>query len=230
VPVGEDQSQHVELARDLAVRFNATYGPTFTVPALAPAAIAARVRDLADPAKKMSKSAPDDAPGVIRMLDTPDLIRRKVRRAVTDSDNQLRYDPERNPGLSNLAEIISTMTGLTPQQALAPYTRYGQLKDACADAIVGELDPIRRRHDELMNDPAQLRRTLARGAERAASVAEPVLRRAREAMGIVGARSGSGPSPRAAAGPCPSYYPVRCVGRGERAARCRGRAYRSPGR
>ncbi len=184
VPVGGDQSQHVELARDLAERFNTTYGDTFTVPAFAPAAIATRVRDLADPAKKMSKSAPDDAPGVIRMLDTVDVIRRKVRRAVTDSDNEVRYDPEHKPGLANLAEILSALTGLSTDEILAPHTRYGELKDACAHAIISELDPIRRRHDELMNDPAELRRTLERGAERASRVAEPVLQRAREAIGV----------------------------------------------
>jgi tryptophanyl-tRNA synthetase len=133
----------------------------------------------------MSKSAPADAPGVIRMLDSSDDIRRKVRRAVTDSDNELRYDPLHKPGLSNLAEIVSSVVGLSPHQVLDQHTSYRQLKDACADAIVGELDPIRRRHDELMDDPAELRRTLVRGAERAADVAEPVLQRAREAMGVV---------------------------------------------
>jgi tryptophanyl-tRNA synthetase len=187
VPVGGDQSQHVELARDLAERFNATYGETFTVPALAPAATAARVRDLADPARKMSKSATAAAPGVIRMLDEADVIRRKLRRAVTDSDNELRYDPEHRPGVANLAEILSTLDGRSPVDVLAAHTPYGELKDACADAIVAELDPIRRRHDEFMDDPAELRRILERGAERAAGVAEPVLHRAREAIGVVGA-------------------------------------------
>jgi tryptophanyl-tRNA synthetase len=185
VPVGGDQSQHVELTRDLAERFNASYGPTFTVPRLVPAAHAARVRDLADPAKKMSKSAPEDAPGVVRMLDGGDVIRRKVRRAVTDSDNELRYDPDRQPGLANLAEVLSTLTGVAPPDALAGYSRYGELKDACAEAIIADLEPIRRRHDQLMRDPVELRRLLARGAERASSVAEPVLRRARESIGIV---------------------------------------------
>ena len=186
VPVGGDQSQHVELARDLAERFNAAYGCTFTVPALAPAAIAARVCDLADPAKKMSKSAPDDAPGVIRMLDAADVIRRKVRRAVTDSDCEMRYDPQRKPGLANLAEVLSALTGLSPQDVVASYARYGELKDACADAIISELDPIRRRHDELMNDAAELLRILERGADRARCVAEPVLQRARDAIGVAG--------------------------------------------
>ena len=184
VPVGGDQSQHVELTRDLAERFNATYGDTFVVPTLAPAANATRVRDLADPARKMSKSAADDALGVIRMLDAAAVIRQKVRRAVTDSDGQLEYDPVRKPGVANLAEILSALTGDSPSATLASYTGYGRLKAACADAIVAELEPIQRRHDELVSDPAELLRTLARGAERASSVAEPVLERARAAMGV----------------------------------------------
>ncbi|HEU5417547.1 MAG TPA: tryptophan--tRNA ligase [Streptosporangiaceae bacterium] len=184
VPVGQDQSQHVELARDVAQRFNATYGPTFTVPELVPAALAATVRDLADPAKKMSKSAPLDAPGVIRLLDGPDVVRRKVRRAVTDSDGEMRYDPQAKPGLSNLAEIIAVLTDGTPAAVMAAYRRYGDLKQACAEAIEAELAPVRARHDELLGDPAELGRTLDRGAERAAAVAGPVLQRAREAMGI----------------------------------------------
>jgi tryptophanyl-tRNA synthetase len=186
VPVGTDQSQHVELCRDLAVRFNTTYRPTFTVPRLAPAAVAARVRDLADPGRKMSKSAPDDAPGVIRMIDPPDVIRRKIRRAVTDSDGVMRYDPMAKPGLSNLADILAAITGQNPQEVIDSHGRYGDLKDACADAVVGALDPIRRRHHELMSDPAGLAHILDRGADRARSVADPVLRRARQAMGIIG--------------------------------------------
>jgi tryptophanyl-tRNA synthetase len=190
VPVGSDQSQHVEFARDLAARFNAVYGETFKVPALAPAALAARVHDLADPAKKMSKSAPDDAPGVIRMLDSADVIGRKLRRARTDSDAELRYDPERKPGVANLAEILSALTGSDPEAVLAAHTRYAALKDACADAIIAELDPIRRRHDDLMHDPSELRRILQGGAERAARVAEPVLRRARDAIGAGASEGG----------------------------------------
>ncbi len=188
VPVGSDQSQHVELARDLAQRFNASYGPTFTVPELVPAALAATVRDLADPAKKMSKSAPEDAAGVIRMLDGADVIRRKVRRAVTDSDGELRYDPAAKPGLSNLAEIVAALTGGTPAEAMASCRGYGDLKQACIDAIEAELGPVRRRHDELLRDPAELELALARGAERASGVAAPVLQRARHAMGITGHR------------------------------------------
>lgn len=185
VPVGGDQSQHVELARDLAQRFNALYGDTFTVPALVPDALTARVRDLADPTRKMSKSAPADAPGVIRLLDDPDAIRRKVRRAVTDSDGELRYDPLGKPGVANLADIVAAITGCSPQHVLSSVGSYGELKAVCADAVVTELLPLRQRHDELLRDRAELRRLLARGAERAAAVADPVLRRARAAMGLL---------------------------------------------
>ncbi len=186
VPVGGDQSQHVELARDLAERFNHLYGPTFVVPRLEPSALAARVRDLGDPAVKMSKSAPDDAPGVIRILDDPDTIARKIRRAVTDSDGELRYDPVSKPGIANLAEIVGAVTGELPQQVLASVDGYGALKRLCAEVVIGELDPLRRRHDELLTDRAELQRILAGGADRARSVADPVLARARAAMGLIG--------------------------------------------
>ncbi|HZC71783.1 MAG TPA: tryptophan--tRNA ligase [Jatrophihabitans sp.] len=185
VPVGGDQSQHVELTRDLAQRFNSVYGATFTVPALVPAAVANRVRDLADPAKKMSKSAPTDAPGVVRMLDGADVIRRKVRRAVTDSDGELRYDPAGKPGLANLAEIVATLTAATPEAVVARVRSYGELKQSCVEAIDAELAPIRRRHDELMADPVELRRLLDCGAHRAGCIAKDVVRRARQAIGLV---------------------------------------------
>ena len=184
VPVGGDQSQHVELTRDLAQRFNATYGEVFTVPALVPDALTSRVRDLADPTRKMSKSAVAEAPGVIRMLDDDDSIRRKIRRAVTDGDNRLTYDPIAKPGLANLAEIVAALTGNTPQQVLAAARGYGALKATCADAVDAELAPIRRRHDELMGDPQALRRLLRSGAEKASAVAERVVRRARDAIGV----------------------------------------------
>lgn len=184
VPVGGDQSQHVELARDLAERFNATYGPTFRVPALAPAALTMRVRDLADPDRKMSKSAPTGAPGVIRMLDGADVIRRKVRRAVTDSAVELSYDPVTRPGTANLAEIAAVLTGGTPEAVLDDCSGHGQLKDTCADAVIAELEPIRRRHDELTDDPVELDRMLQYGAIQARAVAAETLRRAEAAIGV----------------------------------------------
>ena len=133
----------------------------------------------------MSKSAPDDAPGVIRLIDPPDVIHRKIRRAVTDSDGVMRYDPSAKPGLSNLADILAAITGQTPEEVIDSHRRYGDLKEACADAVVGALDPVRRRHDDMMRDPGMLNDMLDRGAARARSVAGPVLSRARKAMGII---------------------------------------------
>jgi tryptophanyl-tRNA synthetase len=185
VPVGGDQSQHVELARDLAERFNALYGRTFTVPSLVPSALTTRVRDLAEPAKKMSKSAAVDAVGVVRMLDDADTIRRKARRAVTDSDGSLTYDPIVKPGLANLAEIAAELGGSSPAEILAGVTGYGQLKELCAELIDTELAPIRKQHSEFVADPSELRRLLAAGAERASTVANAVLGRARSAIGVL---------------------------------------------
>ena len=184
VPVGGDQSQHVELTRDLAERFNVTYGETFVVPELVPAALAARVADLQHPARKMSKSAPDDAAGVLRMLDSPDVIASKIRRAVTDSDGEVRYDPETKPGVSNLLEILAALVGSDPAGLAPRFRGYGPLKASATDAVIAELGPIRRRHDELMADPAELVRLLDAGAERAHSAAATVLTRARKAMGV----------------------------------------------
>ena len=184
VPVGGDQSQHVELTRDLAQRFNATYGPTFTVPSLVPEGLTARVRDLSDPLRKMSKSAAAAAPGVIRILDDADVVRRKIRRAVTDSGNRLYYDPMAKPGLANLAEITAAVTGETPHQVLAAAGSYGALKAMCADVVVAELAPVRQRHAELVRNPDELHRLLALGAARASAVADRVLQRARTAIGL----------------------------------------------
>lgn len=186
VPVGGDQDQHVELARDLAVRFNREYGETFVVPNLAKSALAARVCDLQDPTRKMSKSAPRDAAGVIRMLDGPDLIRRKIGRAVTDSESDVRYDPAAKPGVSNLLDIVAVITGQQPGHVAVQFTTYGDLKAACVEAVVGVLAPIQDRHAELMADRAELDRLLSVGADRARAQAEPVVARARDAIGLVG--------------------------------------------
>lgn len=184
VPVGGDQSQHVELARDLAVRFNGLYGPTFVVPELEPAALAAKVLDLQDPTRKMSKSEPPEAGGVVRLVDSPDVIRKKFRRAVTDSDARVQYDMEAKPGVSNLIDIVAVLTDRSVDDVVGEFTSYGALKDAAAEATIAELAPIRRRHDELLNDPAELDRMLARGADRAREVARPVLESAYGAMGV----------------------------------------------
>jgi tryptophanyl-tRNA synthetase len=185
VPVGGDQDQHVELARELAVRFNRDYGETFVVPSLAKSALAARVCDLQDPVRKMSKSAPADAPGVIRMLDGPDVVRRKIGRAVTDSDSDVSYDPQRKPGVSNLLDIIAAIIGARPSEVATSFSSYGALKAACVDHVVSALEPIQVRHAELTSDPAELSRLLAIGADRAREQAEEVLSRARAAIGLV---------------------------------------------
>jgi len=185
VPVGGDQSQHVELCRDLALRFNREYGETFVVPELAPAELATRVADLANPSDKMNKSAPDDAPGVIRMLDAPDVVRRKLARAVTDSDRDVRYDPLMKPGVSNLLDILASAQGGDPRALAEDFTSYGSLKSAVADVVVAVLRPIQQRYALLRADQRDLEATLAAGAERASRQAEPVVSRARAAMGLV---------------------------------------------
>ncbi len=167
VPVGEDQSQHVELARALARRFNTTFGDVFVVPDLVVPQVAARVRDLADPSRKMAKSSRDDA-GVVFVLDTPDLIRRKFRRAVTDTDNRVEYRPDEQPGVANLLEILGACTGRSPAEAAVGITTYSALKDQAADAVIEELSGIRKRTLDLLDDQAELDRIRATGAEHAA--------------------------------------------------------------
>jgi tryptophanyl-tRNA synthetase len=185
VPVGGDQDQHVELARDLAIRFNTRYGETFVVPRLARAAIGARILDLTDPMRKMSKSDPDQAAGVIRMLDEPDAVRRKVMRAVTDSGSAVRCDPDTQPGISNLLEILACCTGEPePSRIAGDYASYGALKRAVADVVVDTLRPIQKRYAELSADPAYVDGVLADGAARASEQAAVVLGRAREAIGV----------------------------------------------
>ncbi len=184
VPVGGDQSQHVELTRNLAIRFNALYGDTLVVPELAPAVLAARVTDLQDPTVKMSKSAPDDALGVIRILDTPDAIARKVTRAVTDSENDVRYDPATKPGVSNLLDILAVLVGQDPHEVADSLASYSSLKHAVTDAVVAELEPLRIRHDDLLDDPAELAAVLSVGAEKALHQSSAVLARARVAVGL----------------------------------------------
>lgn len=183
VPVGEDQSQHVELARALAKRFNGTYGDVFAVPRLALPDAAARIRDLADPARKMAKSA-TDAAGVVFLLDPPDLVRRKISRAVTDTLGQVTYDPETQPGVANLLEILAACTGVTPEKAAVDVPDYATLKRTVADAVVAELAPVRERTVALLDDPAELDRIRAAGAERARERARPRLAAAMRVTGI----------------------------------------------
>ncbi|WP_026422378.1 tryptophan--tRNA ligase [Actinokineospora inagensis] len=183
VPVGQDQTQHVELARSLARRFNSTYGDVFVVPRAVMAGTAARVMDLSDPTRKMSKSTQDSA-GVVFVLDDPDLVRRKISRAATDSDNRLEYRPTFQPGLANLLEILASCTGRSPIEVAEDHTTYGELKEAVAEAVVAELAPLRAQALEYLDDPAGLDSIRAAGAERARERGKHILEAALRMAGV----------------------------------------------
>ncbi|BDG60027.1 tryptophan--tRNA ligase [Caldinitratiruptor microaerophilus] len=192
VPVGEDQKQHLELTRDLAQRFNQRYGPTFTVPEPAIAQVGARIMSLQNPRRKMSKSDPDPN-GYITLLDPPDAVRKKIGRAVTDAGREVRYDEEEKPGISNLLQIYSLLSG-EPIPALEERYAgkgYGQFKSDLADVVVAALEPIQRRYHELMNS-GTLEDVLAEGAARAQAVAGPKLMEIRQRMGLLDPRSVTG--------------------------------------
>jgi len=184
VPVGEDQRQHIEITRDIAIRFNGRYGDTFVVPEAAIPRAGARVMDLQDPTSKMSKTATSDV-GLINMLDEPAAILRKFKRAVTDSDGEVLFDRERKPGVSNLLEILGTATGRPPDEVAIGYTQYGPLKADAGEAVVELLRPIQARYRELMDDRAELTGLLARGAAKARTVASKTLERAYSAVGLL---------------------------------------------
>ena len=186
VPVGDDQRQHVELTRDLAMRFNREYGAVFTVPEVTVPPAAARVRDLQDPTRKMSKSDPVGA-GVVFLLDPPDAVARKVARAVTDSDtgpDAVRHDPDAKPGVSNLLEMLAACTGVPLAEAGADVSTYGQLKKVVTEAVLGVLEPLQARYAELAEDPGYVDGVFAAGSERSRVETAPVLAAARAAMGL----------------------------------------------
>jgi tryptophanyl-tRNA synthetase len=183
VPVGNDQTQHLELARDVATRFNRRYGPTFVVPRAVNPPVAARVMDLADPTGKMGKSN-DSAAGTIFLLDPPGTVRRKVMRAVTDGNARVRYDPAGQPGVANLLEILAACVGGEPAALAADFGSYGPLKNAVVEAVTAALHPLRTRYEELARDPAYVRRVLDEGAERARDSAAETVHRTRRALGL----------------------------------------------
>lgn len=185
VPVGEDQRQHLELATTLARRFNGRYGEVFTVPrAVTPPAVA-RVKDLRRPTEKMGKSGSDGS-GVVFLLDDPDTTAAKVRRAVTDSDPELGYDPERRPGVANLAVLLGAFLGTPPERALDGLRGAAALKDAVAEVLVEGLRPIQKAYADLMADRPPLLAVLEAGAEAAGPVAAGTVTRARQAIGLLG--------------------------------------------
>lgn len=183
VPVGDDQRQHIEITRDIATRFNHRFGDTFVLPKAVTPPAGARVMDLTDPTSKMSKSSETEA-GCVYMLDAPSVIEKKFKRAVTDSDNEVRYDREAKPGIANLLDILSAVTH-TPAITLADqYHQYGSLKSDCGAAVAEMLAPIQLRYNELIGDPAELGRLLRIGAEKATAVAHVTLERAHRAIGF----------------------------------------------
>ncbi|MEU3286559.1 tryptophan--tRNA ligase [Streptomyces longwoodensis] len=184
VPVGDDQAQHVELTRDLALRFNQRYGGTFVVPRATVPKVAARVMNLQDPTSKMGKSD-DSGPGIVYLLDEPEVVRRKVVRAVTDSGRDVVYDREERPGVANLLEILAACTGGEPGALAGAYRSYGQLKKDTAEAVVEVLRPVRARHQELCADPGFVEGVLRAGAEKARAMARPTVDAAYRAIGLL---------------------------------------------
>jgi tryptophanyl-tRNA synthetase len=184
VPVGEDQRQHLELCRDLALRFNHRYGDTFVIPEAVLPKVGARIMDLQKPTAKMSKSA-DSPQGTVLVLDPPEVIARKFKRAVTDTGSDVEYDPEKKPGVANLLAILAAATGRRPEDVAEGYSQYGPLKTDTADAVVELVRPVRERYEALASDPEAVRATLKRGAEKAEAVAGATLARARDAIGLL---------------------------------------------
>ncbi len=189
VPVGDDQRQHLELARNLAQRFNARYGETFVVPeaSIPPPGRGARIMDLQDPDKKMSKST-ESTQGTIGLFDDPKTIERKVKRAVTDADDgpdAVRYDPVAKPGVSNLLELLATVEGRRPEDVAGDYTRYGPLKADLAAAVISVVEPIQSSYRSWARDPDAVAQVLRAGAKRADDVAQATLARAYDAVGLL---------------------------------------------
>jgi tryptophanyl-tRNA synthetase len=184
VPVGEDQKQHLELTRDLAQRFNSRYGETFVVPEPSIPRVGARVMDLQEPTNKMSKS--EDSPqGVVLVLEDLASVAKKFKRAVTDSDNEVRFDPEAKPGVSNLLAILGAVTGEDPVDVAARYSQYGPLKSDTAEAVCAYLEPIQARFREYAADPGGTAALLAKGAAKAEEHAARTVVRARDALGVL---------------------------------------------
>jgi tryptophanyl-tRNA synthetase len=185
VPIGDDQRQHLELARDIAERFNTRFGETFVVPDGVYPEIGARIMDLQDPLGKMGKTGSSDQ-GTVRLLDEPDVIRRKFKTAVTDSGREVRRGEDK-PGVTNLIDILSVATGDAPEAIESQFDGqgYGAFKEAVGEAVVALLAPIQERYHTLRADEAELRRVLEQGAAKAREASAPTLRTMYERMGFV---------------------------------------------
>ncbi|MDY2656751.1 MAG: tryptophan--tRNA ligase [Candidatus Limiplasma sp.] len=184
VPIGADQKQHLELTRDIAQRFNGVYGDVFTVPEGYFGKVGSRIMSLQDPTRKMSKSDPEDT--FISLLDPPDAIRRKVKRAVTDSESDIRFDPVNKPGVSNLLSIIAALTGQSVEEAASELQGqgYGKLKDRVSECVIETLAPLQSEHKRLMADKAYLQGVLKENAEIANHMALRTLRKVQRKVGF----------------------------------------------
>lgn len=185
VPVGKDQKQHLELTRDIAARFNNLYSPTFNIPEPYIPDVGTKIMDLQEPTKKMSKSA-DNPNSYILIMDSPDVIRKKISRAVTDSLGVVKYSDEQ-PGVKNLITILNAITGMTIDQIEKKYEGqgYAQFKSDVAEAIVNELEPIQKRISEILNDKEYLESVYRKGAEKANYVANKMLRKMQKKIGFI---------------------------------------------
>ena len=184
VPVGDDQRQHLELTREIAGRFNHRYGDIFTIPTATIPKVGARVMDLQSPERKMSKSSGSPL-GTVGIMDTPDEIVRKVKKAVTDTDGLVAWDPEHKPGVTNLLSLLGAATGREPQSLAGSYERYGDLKGAVSEALIETLAPLQERYRELTADPSGVLSILKAGSMQAAEVAEATYLRAADAVGLL---------------------------------------------
>ena len=184
VPVGDDQVQHLEVTRDIAVRFNHRFGETFVVPEAVTPKAGARVMDLQEPMAKMSKTTATEG-GIVYLMDEPTAIIRKFKRAVTDSGTEVRLDRAAKPGVSNLLEILAAATGSSAEDVATRYSQYGPLKADTGEAVVELLRPIQARYRELIADRGELAALLRRGAQKAATVAAATLARAHTAIGLL---------------------------------------------
>ena len=184
VPVGADQKQHLELSRDIAQRFNGLYGDVFTVPEPLISATGARVMSLQEPTRKMSKSDPEDT--FVSLLDDPDTVRRKIKRAVTDSESEIRYDPENKPGVSNLLSIMSALSGKSTDDLAAEMQGqgYGTLKTRTADCVIAALEPLQAEFRRLIADKPYLFSVLNENSEKAARIAARTLRKVQKKIGF----------------------------------------------
>ena len=184
VPIGADQKQHLELARDIAQRFNAIYGDVFQVPEGYFPKVGARIMSLQDPTRKMSKSDPEEC--YIAILDRPEIIRKKMRRAVTDCDSSVVFDPENKPGVANLMSIMNALSGKSMEEITAEFDGkgYGTFKDAVADCVIAALEPIQKEYEKISADKAYLEQIMVSGRERAQQIAYKTMLKVRKKVGL----------------------------------------------